>query len=441
MNKVAVSSIRVEGQQRRELGDLSGLKRSIEANGLVQPLVLRQEGDQYVLVAGHRRLQCVSELGWQEVEAVCQERDAARVAMAQFAENFEREDLPVADVAGAVQQMIDLGVDVPAVTSLTAQQVGQYRTFNGLDSKLQEAVLEHRISQDDAKTAQKGLQKYPQHRERILAGLWQARWILQTIEREERAAKAHAAALKKATKIGLQMAVDGETFAPLVEPEKDQIRWGKVAMEVEAHRELACHRGQIDRSGQLVEGCNDPTNHGDLFEGRVLESEMTSSRPSGAEKGAQTRARNKALREGLPQYEESVKGIFAACSKDEAVTYMAEHLVRHLHSGEQDAAAALAGCENWEALVKEHGIEKAAMAALWARANGWVIDTKRLTMGAFRLTTDSEDLLAFWTSLAQHGRTEDARVEGSVRKAYGRDLSPRQHDDGESEGQDLEEVA
>ncbi|MHB8508925.1 MAG: ParB/RepB/Spo0J family partition protein [Candidatus Dormibacteria bacterium] len=444
MDKVEIGRIRVQAQQRSDLGDLDGLKRSIEANGLLQPLVLRPEGSDYVVVCGHRRLRCVTELGWTEVEAVLRNGDAAQVATSQFAENFERENLSAADVAGAVQQMIDLGVDVSGATSLTREQVGAYKSFNGLDVKLQEAVLNRQISQEEAAAAQKGLEKFPEHRERILGQVWQARWIVQTLEREARQAKLVAAATKKAAKLRLTMAVEGEVFASLIDPSAEGHRWGKVAMTTDAHRLLVCHRARIDIAGSLVEGCNDPSTHGDLFEGRVLQSEATSVKASGAQKGAETRARNKEMRAALPDYEESIRTIFGNVSTTETVAFLADHLLRHLQHGDQDAAAALAGCDDWDGLVRKHGIEKAVMAALWAQANEWVVDSKKVTGGYFRLTNDSEDLLAFWSVLGAHGHTEDPRLEGAVRKAYGSSLEPvrrRALEGIDDEVDDIEDVA
>lgn len=44
-------------------GDLSELKTSIAAQGLLTPLLIARTADGYELLAGHRRLQCIQELG------------------------------------------------------------------------------------------------------------------------------------------------------------------------------------------------------------------------------------------------------------------------------------------------------------------------------------------------------------------------------------------
>ena len=45
--------------------DVSSLAKSIEDNGLLEPLVISRDG---VLISGHRRLAAVKSLGWEDVE-------------------------------------------------------------------------------------------------------------------------------------------------------------------------------------------------------------------------------------------------------------------------------------------------------------------------------------------------------------------------------------
>jgi len=64
-NYIAISSIKIApNRQRREFlpTELQELRESIEATGLLQAIVLRVEGSDYVLVAGERRLRAVTDL-------------------------------------------------------------------------------------------------------------------------------------------------------------------------------------------------------------------------------------------------------------------------------------------------------------------------------------------------------------------------------------------
>ncbi len=91
-------------QPRREFRkeELEELTRSIEENGLLQPLVVRPAGkDRYELVAGERRLRAVTELGWTEVPAVTREVDDRTLLVLALVENLQREALgPLEEAEG-----------------------------------------------------------------------------------------------------------------------------------------------------------------------------------------------------------------------------------------------------------------------------------------------------------------------------------------------------
>lgn len=64
-NYIALSAIKIApNRQRREFlpAELQELRESIETTGLLQAIVLRVEGDDYVLVAGERRLRAITDL-------------------------------------------------------------------------------------------------------------------------------------------------------------------------------------------------------------------------------------------------------------------------------------------------------------------------------------------------------------------------------------------
>ncbi len=63
--KVKIKDIIIKDRMRKELGNLSELKASIKDLGLIHPITLSEEKH---LIAGYRRLQCVQQLGLQEIE-------------------------------------------------------------------------------------------------------------------------------------------------------------------------------------------------------------------------------------------------------------------------------------------------------------------------------------------------------------------------------------
>ncbi len=63
--KIKVKDIKVGNRIRRDIGDLEDLKRSLKRHGLLNPISINPKGE---LIAGHRRLTAVQQLGWDEVE-------------------------------------------------------------------------------------------------------------------------------------------------------------------------------------------------------------------------------------------------------------------------------------------------------------------------------------------------------------------------------------
>ncbi|MCE9500687.1 MAG: ParB N-terminal domain-containing protein [Leptospira sp.] len=63
--KIRVSDIRVKNRIRKQPGDLSALKESINRVGLLHPIIIDLDNR---LIAGERRLEAVQQLGWEHVE-------------------------------------------------------------------------------------------------------------------------------------------------------------------------------------------------------------------------------------------------------------------------------------------------------------------------------------------------------------------------------------
>lgn len=100
-------------QNRKELGDVSGLARSIEVNGQITPLIVVADGEAYQLVAGHRRTAAMKSLGLEEADAYVMDGwDDARIAQILNAENNHRRELTEAERGRGIQTMLSLGVPV-----------------------------------------------------------------------------------------------------------------------------------------------------------------------------------------------------------------------------------------------------------------------------------------------------------------------------------------
>lgn len=86
---------------------LQELADSISSQGIVQPVVVRPEGDHFELVAGERRWRAAQLAGLQKVPAVIRELDARSAAAIALIENIQREDLNPLEQAQAFSRLIE----------------------------------------------------------------------------------------------------------------------------------------------------------------------------------------------------------------------------------------------------------------------------------------------------------------------------------------------
>ena len=67
ISKIDDSAFTVREKLNQE--PLDELKESLKEDGQWDPIIVRQKGERYEVIAGHRRVQAAKELGWAEIEA------------------------------------------------------------------------------------------------------------------------------------------------------------------------------------------------------------------------------------------------------------------------------------------------------------------------------------------------------------------------------------
>jgi ParB family chromosome partitioning protein len=99
-------------QPRAQMDDarLDDLARSITANGVIQPIVVRRDGDRFHIIAGERRWRAAQKAGLMRVPVVVREvadgQDRSLLEMA-LVENIQRENLNPIDEALAYRRLSD----------------------------------------------------------------------------------------------------------------------------------------------------------------------------------------------------------------------------------------------------------------------------------------------------------------------------------------------
>lgn len=93
------------GQPRKDFDQekLQELADSIRQHGVVQPILLRQNGERYVIVAGERRFRAARLAGLDQVPAIVKDLDETQVMEVALIENLQREDLNPIEEAAAIR--------------------------------------------------------------------------------------------------------------------------------------------------------------------------------------------------------------------------------------------------------------------------------------------------------------------------------------------------
>jgi ParB family chromosome partitioning protein len=111
INEIELSKITPNPDQPRRAFDeeaLDELATSIQALGLVQPITLREVGeDQYQIISGERRYRASLKAGLETVPAYVKKASDENVMEMALIENIQREDLNAIEIALAFQTLAD----------------------------------------------------------------------------------------------------------------------------------------------------------------------------------------------------------------------------------------------------------------------------------------------------------------------------------------------
>jgi DNA modification methylase len=107
---LSVDKIVVEGRVRQEMGDIDELANSIQAVGLIQPIVLTRD---YRLIAGERRLRALRKLGINNLVHASHfiyndEVDDLKIRAMEVEENVKRKDLSWQEAVIAKKRLLEI---------------------------------------------------------------------------------------------------------------------------------------------------------------------------------------------------------------------------------------------------------------------------------------------------------------------------------------------
>jgi ParB family chromosome partitioning protein len=134
---------------------LEELAASIRANGIIQPLIVRKQGETYQIVAGERRWRAAKLAGLAEVPVVVQ--DVADPDMLELAliENIQREDLNPIETAHAYDRLgRELGLsqeDIAQRTGKDRSSIANTLRLLKLPAEVQQLLISQRLTMGHAR--------------------------------------------------------------------------------------------------------------------------------------------------------------------------------------------------------------------------------------------------------------------------------------------------
>jgi len=131
------------------------LSESIKNDGLIQPIVVTEDIDGYILIAGERRFRASKLAKLKEIRAVVLNSDEQKMRQFALIENIQREDLNAVELAEAYTELIKLHEvthdELSNIIHKSRAHITNTLRLLQLSPKIQKALIEKKISAGHAK--------------------------------------------------------------------------------------------------------------------------------------------------------------------------------------------------------------------------------------------------------------------------------------------------
>ncbi|HBQ25669.1 MAG TPA: chromosome partitioning protein ParB [Syntrophomonas sp.] len=128
ITELNIEMIIAREDQPRKVFDEESLKElasSLTEHGVLQPVLVREKGDRYEIIAGERRWRAAQIAGLGTIPAIIRQLDDLQAGELSLIENLQREDLTAVEEAQAYHQMIER---YQYTQEMLAQKIGKSRS-------------------------------------------------------------------------------------------------------------------------------------------------------------------------------------------------------------------------------------------------------------------------------------------------------------------------
>lgn len=135
--------------------ELNELANSIIKYGVIQPIVLRNIGDKYEIIAGERRYKASCLAGLKKVPAIINNTDDNTSAEIALLENLQRKNLSIIEEAQSYKKLMDRGFTQEEIASklgVSQSSIANKMRLLNLPKDVQNALLYNKISERHARS-------------------------------------------------------------------------------------------------------------------------------------------------------------------------------------------------------------------------------------------------------------------------------------------------
>lgn len=134
---------------------INELAESIKQHGIIQPLVVRQLGDKYEIIAGERRYKASTMAGLAKVPVIISDIDDNKSAEVALVENIQRRNLTAIEEAKSYKNLLDRGYltqeQLANKMGVSQSSIANKLRLLNLDEEVQDALLNEKISERHAR--------------------------------------------------------------------------------------------------------------------------------------------------------------------------------------------------------------------------------------------------------------------------------------------------
>ncbi len=174
-------------QPRRHFSpeELTSLAKSITANGIIQPLTVRQTENGFELISGERRLRAAKLAGLKTVPCILIEADKKRSAVLALLENIQRSDLNCFEEAAAINKLIESGEitreKISIKLGMARSTIANKLRLLKLTDEEQQLMIEKGLTERHARALLRVADE--DQRKEILAKTINGSWTVDTLEK------------------------------------------------------------------------------------------------------------------------------------------------------------------------------------------------------------------------------------------------------------------